>query len=91
MTDNKKTNIGQFIEQAEVSAQLTEILGATDKAVLQKMIQQLASIAASRVAVDSPDELLLQVNTHVLAVYIDSYRAVTGSLPEASLLEGLNP
>lgn len=94
MTDNKKTNIDNLLQQIEVSAQLADILAETDKAVLQKMVEKLATIAAitgEHETFNSPDELARSINAQTLAVFITAYTKVTGHAPHASLLERLNP
>lgn len=92
MKENTEANIDNLLQQTEISAQLADILDKTDKAVLIKMIETLSfAIATNDDSVNSPDELLQLANANTLGMFFSSYIRITGSLPDADLLEGLNP
>lgn len=90
MTDSNK-NTDNLNHQTEVAAQLEEILEATDKSVLVKMVKNFSFAAAmSDASVKSSDEILQMANANILSTFFISYSRVNGHLPDKALLEGLN-
>lgn len=92
MTENNKINIDQLIYQIEVAAQLDDILAKTDKATLLRMLELF--FTATAITAAPPDssckDFLTLKNANVLSTFITAYQRVHGSLPDKSLLAGLN-